>query len=99
MISSLDFIGIPSQDAERARAFYVDTLRYDPFEASFSQPTLIFQGRRDASVDYRTVEAFAQRRQHVTLSLLDDDHQLTASLPRIWTDIEPFLGLTPLRVP
>jgi len=80
-------------------AFYVDTLRYDPFEASFSQPTLIFQGRRDGSVDYRTVEAFAQRRQHVTLSLLDDDHQLTASLPRIWTDIEPFLGLTPLRVP
>jgi hypothetical protein len=27
------------------------------------------------------------------LSLLDDDHQLTASLPRIWSDIEPFLGL------
>jgi hypothetical protein len=27
------------------------------------------------------------------LSLLDDDHQLTASLPRIWTDVAPFLGL------
>jgi catechol 2,3-dioxygenase-like lactoylglutathione lyase family enzyme len=26
MISKLDFIGIPTQDAERSRAFYVDTL-------------------------------------------------------------------------
>ncbi len=26
MISRLDFVGIPSQDAERSRAFYVDTL-------------------------------------------------------------------------
>jgi len=30
----------------------------------------------------------------VTLSLLDDDHQLVASLPRIWDDLQPFLGLT-----
>ena len=26
MISKLDFVGIPSQDAERSRAFYVETL-------------------------------------------------------------------------
>lgn len=26
MISDIDFIGIPSQDAERSRAFYVETL-------------------------------------------------------------------------
>ena len=32
MIGGLDFVGIPSRDAERARAFYVDTLglRRDP---------------------------------------------------------------------
>jgi catechol 2,3-dioxygenase-like lactoylglutathione lyase family enzyme len=30
VISSLDFIGIPSQDAERSRAFYVDTLGLRP---------------------------------------------------------------------
>ena len=30
MISKLDFIGIPSQDAERARTFYVDTLGLRP---------------------------------------------------------------------
>jgi uncharacterized protein len=74
-------------------AFYEDTVRYDAFEANVSQPTLIFQGVRDTSVDHRTVERFARTRPNVTLSLLDDDHQLTASLPRIWNDVEAFLGL------
>jgi catechol 2,3-dioxygenase-like lactoylglutathione lyase family enzyme len=30
MISKLDFVGIPSQDAERSRAFYVETLGLRP---------------------------------------------------------------------
>jgi pimeloyl-ACP methyl ester carboxylesterase len=74
-------------------AFYEDSLRYDAFNAVMPQPTLIFQGLRDASVDYRTVEQFASTRPNVTLSLLDDDHQLIASLPRMWNDIQPFLGI------
>jgi uncharacterized protein len=73
--------------------FYADSLRHDPFDAVFGQPTLIFQGLRDTVVDYRTVEQFAHGRTNVTLSLLDDDHQLLASLPRMWSDIEAFLGL------
>jgi pimeloyl-ACP methyl ester carboxylesterase len=73
--------------------FYEDSLQYDAFNASIAQPTMIFQGMRDASVDYRTVEAFARSRPIVTLSLLDDDHQLIASLPRMWNDVEAFLGL------
>src|SRR5262245_17768127 len=74
-------------------SFYEDSLQYDAFNAVFSQPTLIFQGLHDASVDCRTVSAFAGTRKNVTLSLLEDDHQLIASLPRMWTDIEAFLGL------
>jgi pimeloyl-ACP methyl ester carboxylesterase len=74
-------------------AFYEDSLRYDPFNAVFDQPALAFQGMHDASVDYRTVEAFASTRPNLTLSLLDDDHQLIASLPRIWNDVQPFLEL------
>lgn len=74
-------------------AFYEDGLMHDAFTAVIHQPTLIFQGLRDASVDYRTVEAFARTRRNTTLSLLDDDHQLIASLPRIWDDVAPFLGL------
>ena len=42
-------------------AFYEDSLRYDAFNAVVPQPTLIFQGLRDASVDHRTVEAVRQR--------------------------------------
>jgi pimeloyl-ACP methyl ester carboxylesterase len=74
-------------------AFYEDTLRYHAFDATFTQPTLIFQGLHDRSVEPRTVEAFARTRPNVTLSLLEDDHQLTASLPRMWADVEAFLGL------
>jgi pimeloyl-ACP methyl ester carboxylesterase len=74
-------------------AFYEDSVRYDAFEATFDQPTLIFQGLRDASVDHRTVEQFARTRPNVTISLLDDDHQLIASLPRMWDSAADFLGL------
>ena len=74
-------------------AFYEDSLRYDAFNAALRQPALVFQGLHDASVDHRTVEAFARSRANVTLSLLDDDHQLIASLPRMWNDVGAFLGL------
>jgi len=91
---SLPFVHYASNEQlELDYAFYEDSLRYDAFNAVVPQPTLIFQGLRDASVDHRTVEQFANARPNVTLSLLDDDHQLIASLPRMWTDIQPFLGL------
>jgi uncharacterized protein len=73
-------------------AFYEDSVTYDPFGATLVQPTLVFQGIRDTSVDAATVERFARGRPNVTLSLLEDDHQLIASLPRIWNDVAPFLG-------
>jgi uncharacterized protein len=74
-------------------AFYEDSLQHDAFEVTFRQPTLIFQGLRDSVVDPRTVEQFASARTNVTLSLLDDDHQLGGSLPRMWSAVEDFLGL------
>ena len=81
------------QQLELDYTFYEDSLRYDAFNAVMPQPALIFQGLRDVSVDPRQVEQFASARRNVTLSLLDDDHQLIESLPRIWTDVEAFLGL------
>jgi uncharacterized protein len=74
-------------------SFFEDSQRYDVFGATFRQPALVFQGLRDGSVDHRTVEAFATTRPNVQLSLLDDDHQLIASLPRMWNDTAPFLDL------
>jgi hypothetical protein len=82
-----------NEERELNVAFYDDTLRYDAFNAHVEQEIRIFQGLRDASVDHRTVEAFAKTRANVTLSLLDDDHQLIASLPRMWDDVRAFLGL------
>ncbi|MGB7220099.1 MAG: YqiA/YcfP family alpha/beta fold hydrolase [Vicinamibacterales bacterium] len=75
-------------------SFYEDSVRYNALTAKFAQPTLIVQGVRDASVDHRTVDAFARGRTNVTVSLVEDDHQLMASLPRIWSETETFLGLT-----
>ena len=34
MINELDFVGVPSQDAERARSFYVETLGLRPDDHS-----------------------------------------------------------------
>jgi uncharacterized protein len=74
-------------------SFYDDSLRHDAFNATFPQPTLIFQGAHDTSVPADTVAAFAKDRRNVMLTMLDDDHQLVASLPRMWKDVEAFLGL------
>ncbi len=76
-----------------AYAFYEDSLKYDAFGTLFSQPTVIVQGTRDAVIDWRDVQRFAATRPNVWLSLVDDDHQLLASLPRIWNEVQPFLGV------
>lgn len=74
--------------------FYEDSLTYDVFDVVIRQPTLIFQGLRDESVDHADVEQYAAARPNVALTLLDDDHQLVASLPRIWDATARFLELT-----
>jgi len=78
--------------ARLAYAFYEDSLKYDAFGTLFTQPALIFQGRRDAIVNWQDVERFASTRANVALTLLDDDHQLIASLPEIWKDVQPFVA-------
>ena len=67
---------------------YEDARRYDAMTADLKMPVIVFQGRRDAAVNPKTVEAWARRRPNVELHLLDDDHQLTASLGYIWDKLE-----------
>ena len=74
--------------------FYEDSVQYDAPVADVRQPTLILQGVRDESVDHRVVTQFAAARPNMQLTLLDDEHQLMASLPRIWNDTAAFLELT-----
>lgn len=64
-------------------ALYEDASRYDAFQAVLPMPVLVFQGRRDTVVDPDTVRRWAEQRPGVTLELLDDDHQLQASIDRI----------------
>jgi surfactin synthase thioesterase subunit len=56
-------------------------------------PILVFQGLRDTAVDPAMVESWAKPRANVELHLLDDDHQLLASLELIWRETSRFLGL------
>jgi len=63
---------------------YADARRYNAMDADLKMPILVFQGRRDTAVDPATVEAWSRRRPNVELHMLDDDHQLAASLPYIW---------------
>jgi pimeloyl-ACP methyl ester carboxylesterase len=72
---------------------YEDARRYDAMRAKVEMPILAFQGTHDTAVNPAVVERWAAARPNVTLRLLDDDHQLTASLPRIWQETEAFLSL------
>jgi pimeloyl-ACP methyl ester carboxylesterase len=72
---------------------YTDARRYDSLAADLQMPIQIFQGRRDEAVDPAGVERWARQRPNVELHMLDDDHQLHASLPFIWTEATRFLGV------
>ena len=72
---------------------YDDARRYDAMHARIDLPTLVFQGRRDTAVDPVTVEQWSRARPNVELHLLDDDHQLTASVENIWKEMQRFLGI------
>ena len=70
-----------------------DAQRYDAFAARRRVPTLVLQGRHDDVVDPDMVARYAAVRPHVTLVMLDDDHQLGGSLERVWSESAAFLGL------
>jgi pimeloyl-ACP methyl ester carboxylesterase len=73
--------------------FFADAERYDAFATRDTTPTLVYQGTRDETVDAAMVARWAAARPHVTLHLVDDDHQLLASLDAIWAGVREFLGL------
>lgn len=70
---------------------YEDALRHDPWAVGVDAPGLVFQGLRDEVVSPPLVHEFAASRPNLTLHVLDDDHQLVESLPRMWAITESFL--------
>jgi pimeloyl-ACP methyl ester carboxylesterase len=72
---------------------YSDARNYECVNAVLTMPIQIFQGRRDDAVDPASVEQWARLRPNVELHMLDDDHQLTASVEYIWREMRRFLGV------
>jgi alpha-beta hydrolase superfamily lysophospholipase len=71
---------------------YEDARRYDAFATSLAIPVLIFQGRHDTVVNPAVVKRWAAGRANVTLQMVDDDHQLHASLDRIIRETSLFIA-------
>ena len=72
---------------------YADARRHDCVNATLPMPIQVFQGRRDDAVDPDSVERWSMARPNVELHMLDDDHQLTASVGLIWEEMKRFLDL------
>jgi uncharacterized protein len=72
---------------------YADARRYDCVNAQLAMPIQVFQGMRDDAVDPVSVEQWSRARPNVELHILDDDHQLTASLEYMWREMSRFLEL------
>ncbi len=73
-------------------ALYEDARRYDAFSVSLTIPVLVFQGRHDTVVNPVVVKRWAAGRANVRLQMVDDDHQLHASLGRIIGETTAFVA-------
>jgi pimeloyl-ACP methyl ester carboxylesterase len=73
--------------------FFADARRYDPWTVDTPLPTLVFHGRRDEVVDPYAVRRWAVDRETVILHMLDDGHQLSASVDVMWQELVRFLQM------
>jgi len=80
-------------DRDVGYALYEDAARYDAFDVNLALPMLVFQGTRDGSVAPSMVVRWARARPNVDLRLVDDEHQLTASIDDIWRASAALFGL------
>jgi pimeloyl-ACP methyl ester carboxylesterase len=82
-------------DAERelGYAFFEESEGYPAYPDIGQVPCLVFHGRRDDVIPLAAAEQFAAGKANVRLHVLDDEHDLLASLPRIQEESAAFLGL------
>lgn len=72
---------------------FSDACAYGCADAAPAMPIQIFQGSRDVVVEPASVEQWAKARPNVELHMVDDDHQLAASLDYVWAEMKRFLNL------
>ena len=74
--------------------FLDDAERHAPYPLP-DAPTLVLQGKRDEVVAPELAAEFVRRMRErardARLVELDDGHELTADLPRLWREIDPYL--------
>lgn len=76
-------------------ALYDDARQYDAFSLSLTIPVLVFMGSRDTVVNPAVVKRWAEGRPNVRLKIVDDDHQLHASLDEITAATAAFVASVP----
>ena len=77
-------------DRRLSYAIVEDGAQYEAYP-DFTQPALIFHGRRDTTVPPEYSERFAREHRNVKLMLLDSDHELIDVLPAMWDESAQFL--------
>jgi pimeloyl-ACP methyl ester carboxylesterase len=80
-----------NQPAQIEFGFIEDVLAIDIDFPDIRVPTLIFHGVDDDAVPIDHSRRFAAGKRHVRLIELDDDHELTSSLPEILAETDRFL--------
>lgn len=70
--------------------FFEDAARF-PAMPEVKVPTLCLAGTRDETVPFEDVEAFVARTPTARLVALDDGHELTSSIDRIFEEARAFL--------
>jgi pimeloyl-ACP methyl ester carboxylesterase len=74
--------------------FHEDARAYPPFPV-VSIPTLCIAGRHDETVPLADVAAFVERTPSARLVEVEDGHELSASLDRVFEEAWAFLGPVP----
>jgi pimeloyl-ACP methyl ester carboxylesterase len=79
-------------------AFFEDAARWPPFPV-VNVPALCIAGRRDDTVPLEDVASWVDRTPGARLEVVDDGHELTASLDAIVALTRAFLARSPARFP
>lgn len=82
------------REREIGYALYDDAAQYDALTVPTTRPTLVFQGRNDDVVSPVMVQRWAESRAQVDLRMLEDGHQLSASVDTILTESLAFFGVS-----
>lgn len=92
---ALPFDHYATRRPEELSVGFLDDLRMHPAFPLPRAPTLVLQGERDETVDPALAHEFKRRSTAagnlVRLVLLPDGHELSADLPRLWSELERFL--------